>query len=280
MTVRFELLAAGYCRHPQRVILRRGWRIMTFPSMFGLIEHPKAGVILYDTGYAEHFHAATRPFPERLYAWATPMHLDPGEAAVAQCAARGIKPEDVRLIILSHLHGDHIAGLRDFPQARFALLPEAWAAIQGLSRLNTARRGVLPGLLPEDFAARLQPLLPSAARALPPECAPFTQGFDLFGDDLLWLVALPGHAPGQVGLFVRAEDGLKFLIADAAWHSASYREGIMPHPLVRWLFPDARAYEATLLKIQAHARWRPETLIIPSHCEDLCQARVWGEARP
>lgn len=277
MTVNFELLAAGFCRHPQRVVIRRGWRVMTFPSMFGLIQHPTEGAILYDTGYAEHFHHATRPFPERLYAWATPMHLKPSEPAKVQCAARGINPEDVRYIVLSHLHGDHIAGLRDFPKARFILLPEAWEAIKGLSRFAAVRKGVLPGLLPDDFADRLHPLLMEESVALPPECAPFERGFDLFGDGLLLLTALPGHAPGQIGLFARADDGFKFLVADAAWHSVSYREGVMPHPLVRRLFPDVRAYEATLLKIQAHSKARPETLIIPSHCEDLCHELVWGQ---
>ena len=47
------LLEAGYCHHPEHVILRnRVLRPMRFPALCALIEHPTAGPILYDTGYS------------------------------------------------------------------------------------------------------------------------------------------------------------------------------------------------------------------------------------
>jgi 7,8-dihydropterin-6-yl-methyl-4-(beta-D-ribofuranosyl)aminobenzene 5'-phosphate synthase len=40
-----------------------------------------------------------------------------GELLLSNMAARGIKPEQVDSVVLSHAHGDHAGGLRDFLQA-------------------------------------------------------------------------------------------------------------------------------------------------------------------
>lgn len=44
--------------------------------------------------------------------------LDPAETAVRQIERLGHRPEDVRHIVLTHLHRDHAGGLADFPHAR------------------------------------------------------------------------------------------------------------------------------------------------------------------
>ena len=50
--------------------------------------------------------------------------------SAAQLAERDLAPGDVRLIVLSHLHGDHVAGLLDFTDARIVVgpgeLPPDW----------------------------------------------------------------------------------------------------------------------------------------------------------
>ena len=71
-----RILEAGSCRHPEAVV-RRGasFALADFPALVGVIAHPEAGVILFDTGYDPAFLAATRPFPERLYRLTTPVRL-------------------------------------------------------------------------------------------------------------------------------------------------------------------------------------------------------------
>lgn len=278
--MRFEMLDAGYCRHPQHIVLRnRSLKLMDFPAMFGLIEHPQHGVILYDTGYAEHFFAATRPFPERLYAWVTPTTLPPGCSARERLAARGIAAEDVGVVIIGHFHGDHAAGLLDFPRARFVFRPEAWRHLQALGRVRAIAQGYLKALIPPDLEARAWALEDRDSRPLPPECAPFTRGWDLFGDASVVLTDLAGHAVGHLGLFV-AGDPPAFLVGDAAWHSRSYREHILPHPMAQGIFADTAAYAETLRNIAAFARARPDALIIPSHCEEMHAALVAEPSRP
>ena len=121
--VQVHLLRVGHCRHCERMTYRAGrWRIIQFPSICALLLHPQQGVALFDTGYAERFFSATQAFPERLYRWITPMTLPPEETLTAQLARLGLRPADIRVCFISHLHADHIAGLRDLPQARFVLM--------------------------------------------------------------------------------------------------------------------------------------------------------------
>jgi ribonuclease BN (tRNA processing enzyme) len=43
----------------------------------------------------------------------TPVYFDSKEAVVSQLKERGMQPRDLTAVILSHFHGDHVAGLRD-----------------------------------------------------------------------------------------------------------------------------------------------------------------------
>lgn len=268
--IELSLLAAGYCVHPEHVVLRTGrLRPMRFPATFALLQHPERGPILFDTGYAEAFFSATRRSPERLYRWVTPVTADEGSFATQQLRARGIEPEHVETIVISHFHGDHVAGLRDFPRARFVHLAPAWHSVRQLGRLAALRRGHLPDLIPSDFVERSVGLSDDGLRVLSREYAPFQRGWDLFGDGTLVAVPLPGHARGQLGLFVRTNRGeTVFLCADAAWTSRSIRDSLMPHQVARLLFDDWRAYRATLEDLRRLQQTQPSFRIVPAHCEE------------
>ncbi|MEZ6019000.1 MAG: hypothetical protein R3F17_02570 [Planctomycetota bacterium] len=67
-----------------------------FPATVALIRHPEEGIILFDSGYAEHFLAATRHFP-RTHVSLGHAHLNPsGHSISAQLVQRGISPLEVR----------------------------------------------------------------------------------------------------------------------------------------------------------------------------------------
>jgi len=267
---RLTLMAAGHCVHPEHAVLCN-WRLwpMQFPAMFALIEHPKRGPILFDTGYSHAFLNATQRFPERFHRIVTPVTLRPKDQAAHQLRALGIRPEDVELIIASHFHGDHVSGLADFPRAKILYCDAAWRAVGHLRGLRALRRGFLSELIPADFDQRAAPIELERFGALPSECAPFQRGVDLLGDGSLWAVLLPGHAAGQLGLFVRDSRGeTVFLCADACWSSRSYREERMPTAGARLLFDDWHAYRGTLADLTELHRARPQVAIVPSHCAE------------
>ena len=153
--VAFDLCQAGYCEHPEVVTIKGGsFKACQFPSLFGVIEHPDAGVLLYDTGYHPLYAEQTSRFPEGLYPRLMPAYLEPDQTAKAQLQRRGIAADDVTGIVISHFHGDHVAGLRDFPRAKFYALKSAFANVDGKSRWRNLLNGYLPGLLPDDFRER------------------------------------------------------------------------------------------------------------------------------
>ncbi|MEB4589455.1 MBL fold metallo-hydrolase [Candidatus Thiothrix sp. Deng01] len=268
--VKLHLLRVGACRHLECMAARGGrWAMMDFPALCGLIRHPAHGWILYDTGYAEHFFTATEQLPERLYRSFLPVNLPPSERLIAQLAELGLTAADIGTVIVSHYHGDHIAGLRDFPQARFFALrkdTEQFLALTG-KRWRATLQAYLPGLLPEDFPQRVQAADDCSPVELPLWLQPFANGFDLLGDGSLIAVPLPGHSHGQMGLFLPDAGGRPvFLIGDAAWSLPFLREGRLPSRLVAMITPDRRRYAQTFLSLHALALREPALALLPSHC--------------
>jgi glyoxylase-like metal-dependent hydrolase (beta-lactamase superfamily II) len=270
-TVTLTVLNGGACLAPEPAVVPGGrLGMMRVPALFGLIEHPTEGTVLFDTGYHTRFQEATRRLPFRMYRLLTPLRMAPAENAGAQVEARGIPASEVRHVILSHFDPDHIGGLRDFPAARIVASAEAWRAVAGKTGLSAFQARLLPDLLPEDIDWRL-----TLVRAFDgPPIGPFAASHDLFEDGTIRLVELPGHAPGQVGAFVAADDGKTYLLAgDGCWVRRDLEQGVGPlHPhLAEDRVAQRRTYE-TLRQAGA----LPGVVVVPSHCPDAARELVPG----
>lgn len=265
--VDFEILEAGYCTHPKAVVLPgSSFSPMRFPANVALIQHPKEGVILFDTGYSKRFHEETKKMPEKLYALVTPVYFETGQSAAELLKARGISPNDVRHIVLSHFHADHVAGVIDFPNAVIHADRHAFKKIHSLSRVMRVKSGYLSALFPETLEPRMRSFSenPKTLTQIPG----FLEGYDLFGDESVIAIELPGHSLGHWGLLVRKSNGERaFFLADAAWTHETYREKRYPSPITKLIFEDSNAYKQTINKI--HTAWKMDSKIemIPCHCE-------------
>lgn len=273
MKVGLKIFCAGYCTHPEFIVIKGGRRkSVNIPALFALIEHPTQGHILFDTGYHPRFYDASSKFPYSIYAAITPVYCKENESAAQQLEASGIDPDSIQTIIVSHFHADHIAGLKDFPNAKFIYLKEAYEAVRGKTGFAAVKLGYLPDLLPNDFEQRSQVIDEESVIQLGEDDQPFSQGFDVFGDESLIAVELPGHAHGQIGIFLTDQNNQSvFLAADACWYSEAYRTLRFPHPLANLALADKKAYRVTLKKLhQLHQR-RPEVWIVPSHCPEIME---------
>ncbi|HEY4030613.1 MAG TPA: N-acyl homoserine lactonase family protein [Caulobacteraceae bacterium] len=115
-----------------------------------------------------------------------------------QLAELGLKPDDVSILGLSHIHYDHVGQAAAFPTARLVLGEQDWARITAMPPA--------PGLEPY----RLAPWISGGA---PKQLV--TGDHDVFGDGSVVMLALPGHTPGHHGLLVRlAKDGPLLLSGD------------------------------------------------------------------
>jgi len=74
------------------------------------------GLVLVDTGLGQDDYVH-RTGIVRTFQVVTMVPMNPAEAAVRQVAHLGYKPQDVRHIVLTHMHFDHCGGLPDFPHA-------------------------------------------------------------------------------------------------------------------------------------------------------------------
>jgi glyoxylase-like metal-dependent hydrolase (beta-lactamase superfamily II) len=275
---RVHILRAGECSHPAFMTRRdAGLAPAAFPALAALIVHPDEGPILFDTGYDPAFFEATDPFPERLYRWATPVRLKPGEAVADQLPRFGFAPGDIRTVVVSHFHGDHVAGLARFPDARIFCARAGLEQVRRKGRFARVRQGVLAALAPTDIDARAVFFEDRPQVPLGPDLMPFETGADLLGDGALLAVQLPGHCPGHWGLLVRqTDDRMRFLIADAAWSSGAVRDNVPPPRLTTALLGETGPWRETLHAL--HQLWahNPGIILSPSHCGEVEAEPVIG----
>jgi glyoxylase-like metal-dependent hydrolase (beta-lactamase superfamily II) len=164
--------------------------------------------------------------------------------------------------------------LKDFPRANFICSQDAFDDVKNKRNFSALRRGFLPELLPNDFTDKCRFLQHADFTKLPAHYFPFEQGVDVFGDQSMWAVRLEGHAKGQMGLFVKTKEREVFLVADAAWHSRTLREGILPRQTVRLFISSWREYVATFEKVRMFQAKQPEVMIVPSHCSEIYETLV------
>lgn len=171
--------------------------IYDLPCPSFLIEHPK-GLVLFDTGCSP--KAAVDPvgyWGAELTAILNPSYT-PDLAVDRQLKLLGYKLEDVKYVIVSHLHLDHSGGLAMFPGAQCLImkgeLSYAWWPEP------RHRSGFI-----------LNDLLPTRGF----DWREFEDDTDVFGDGSLQMLKTPGHTPGSSSLLVQLPHRSILLTGDA-----------------------------------------------------------------
>lgn len=197
---------------PERVILRGGrWRQVQVPVRYGLVIHPQHGPVLIDTGYTGHAVSAKGRSPAlRAYSRALRPRLVAGQDPVSALHRYGFMPEDVKTVIVTHFHADHVSGLALFPDATFIADAVAFENIRSASRWQNTRHGIFTELLPHDFAHRLTDI--RAGRF-----DPVFDAYDILGDGLLFAKPLAGHAAGHFGVLFPALEPQLCYAVDTQW---------------------------------------------------------------
>lgn len=218
-----------------------GWARQNLRVRFGVLEHPQ-GLTLVDTGYGPRVTEGSRGFALRAYAAAFRPQLVEGPAEVLQ--RMGYGPADVRRIIVTHFHVDHVAALKDFPQAEVLAHGPTAAHVKAASHRQNLRHAVFKELLPDELKV-------TDVTALPQVTAPMGlgKGYDLFGDGQVLAIDLPGHAEGHFGLCL-PEQSLLYA-CDVQWTAGGLTT---PEPvLARAVSQDRAAAQHSTARIAAFA---------------------------
>ncbi|MGE6605762.1 AttM family quorum-quenching N-acyl homoserine lactonase [Halomonas sp. NPDC076908] len=183
------------------------------PVPFFLITHPEGHTII-DGGNA--VEVATDPVGH--WGGITDVYwpvMEESEGCVAQLERMGIKPEDIRYVVQSHLHLDHTGAVGRFPNAthivqreeyEYAFTPD-WFAAGGYIRKDFDKPGLKWQYLngTED------------------------DHYDIYGDGTLITVFSPGHAPGHMSFNVNLPNsGSMILTIDAAYTTDHWEEKALP----------------------------------------------------
>lgn len=181
------------------VLTSRKWTV-PLPINVYVIEH-RDGLVLFDTGQdrtsiTDPGYFPSGPFLGALFSMAR-FEMAADQTLSVLLERIGYRAGDVRTVVLSHLHGDHIGGLREISQAELLVSRAEWDTLSGSwpELAGVMRRHIeLPGL-------RWRQIEPAPIHD--PALAPFDVGHDLFGDGSLVMVPTPGHTAGSISLIVR-----------------------------------------------------------------------------
>lgn len=238
-------------------------------TLFTVVEHPQKGIILFDTGHHTRFYAATEKFPYRFHRILTPCDLKEEENAVNQLKTAGIKPKDVQAIIISHGHADHIPGIVDFPDAKIIINKVELDAMYWDHTKHHSIKLLTNGYLKSLYNDCGNEIMPVDFSVRGRSHGIFKQAVDLWDDGTMYLVGLPGHTKGQMGLYMN-NVGSKdlFLIGDAAYLRDNIRNNIPTSKLFQIVYASPGNFIKTLEMLHQLQIHNPDLLMIPSHCPE------------
>jgi glyoxylase-like metal-dependent hydrolase (beta-lactamase superfamily II) len=155
-----------------------------------------------------------------------------------------------RLIIVTHEHGDHVAGVIRTSRAR-ELAPKTILTRSQVQALLTTPQ--MPEIkLTEEMAARY--LVVDYDRYFPLAAG-------------LVLIKAPGHTPGSQMVYLALESGREYLlIGDAAWHMDGVR--LMTGKDAPWITEDQNAVMSQLKWLNQLSRSEPRLVIVASHDDE------------
>ncbi len=191
--MKMHLLSGGRLKMRRSIFIPDADRaeIIELPVMSALLRHAQ-GNVLFDTGC--HPQVATDG-AGRWGALAKIMNpaMTADDNVLVGLAGLGLEPDDIDVVVNSHLHTDHCGCNAFFPKATFV------AHALELDAARTAS-GDMTGYLQSDWQTIRGWDEVRAER-------------DLFGDGRIVLIHTPGHTPGSIGCLVQLDRSGRYLLA-------------------------------------------------------------------
>jgi glyoxylase-like metal-dependent hydrolase (beta-lactamase superfamily II) len=250
---------AGFLRKARIMFNRQfaGW----MPIYVWVIEHPE-GIFVVDTGencavttpgYFRGVGWLNEYVNTRLFRFAVTRELEIDQ----QLLRLGIRPADVRAVVLTHLHLDHTDGLRHFPSTP-VLVNRAEADHPSDD---------LPALYPATFA-------PTPVDLQAGLVAPFSGAFPLTQARDLWLVSTPGHTPGHCSVLLQTPEKHYFFAGDVSYTQDQLLGNELPGAHV-----NLRQTRQTYQTIRNYAAQQP-LVYLPTHDVDSARRLAVGAPLP
>jgi len=234
------------------IFLDRTWT-QTLPYYTWVIEHPE-GIIVIDTGETaralqpDYYPLVNRTFIKKN----AKVYIHPEDEIGPRMEALGIKPGEVRWVILTHMHQDHIGGLRYFPQAKILVSRQEYKAAQSFG-------AHLQGYMPKNWPGWFNPCLIDYSDD---SFGVFPKSFTLTKAGDIHLVPTQGHSPGHLSVILKI-NGLSFFFAG----DVSFNQQFLLSRTVAGVSESVKKNRQTLELINQYVIQNP-TVYLPSHDPD------------
>jgi N-acyl homoserine lactone hydrolase len=185
---------------------------------FHAIRHPTRGLFIVDTGIEK----AMRDAPDQaalrgLIAKAMHAERMKFNHPLGEWLAAQSKP--LAGVFLTHLHADHISGMRDVRKGAGIYAGPHEAHARSLVNL------ILSGPTNDAFAGQA-PI--SEWQFQPDPAGRFAGVIDVFGDGQLWALSVPGHTPGSTAYLARTEGGPVLMTGDTCHTAWGWEHDVEP----------------------------------------------------
>ena len=181
--------------------------------------------------------------PDTAASWNLVDYQRPDKAL----ASLGIPAEDVKDVLITHLHWDHVGGMDYFPRARFWVHEDEY---RFWLEDEAAEEAPFVMLLNHDLRRKLTALREAGRLELVSGAGEILPGIEA--------VPAPGHTAGLMALAVATAKGRAVLASDCAHSFANLREN-WPSSLIY----DLKAWMASFKRVKQAAD-SPE-LVFPGH---------------
>jgi N-acyl homoserine lactone hydrolase len=163
-----------------------------------VVEHDD-GHIVIDTGMT-HSLVDRVMASSRVLRRGLDVSVEPDDEIGPQMRARGLRPEDVRLVLPTHLHFDHAGGIEHFPNAEVLVHRTEWE-----TRTNWLEKMAYSWDCQDEecWPASREPALYDLA---PQPYGPFEHSLALTDQGDVVALPTPGHTKGHVAIAVRTPD--------------------------------------------------------------------------
>lgn len=231
-----------------------------FTASAVLVHHPSGGSVLIDAGNSANFDAELEPYHGRRKRWLAtfPGALAPKRPLDALLSDVGVVPGELRAVIPTHAHLDHIGGVLDLPE-----LP-VWVTDEEAALIERGRHAVTDEVVPAHAEALADQLEPLTFIDEPYEI--FDRHADVFGDGSVVVVPMPGHTPGSVGVFVTRPDGRRvFHVGDAVNDRKQITKLRGRTLAMKRTDSDRAAANVNVARLHALAQQNPALQMLPAH---------------
>ncbi len=192
-----EMFSTGTMTSPLGLFLEGETGSLTYPIPVFAIEHPE-GLVVVDAGLHPDLARGKERLGDLDSMFQVQLPSDGSGTVGPLLSSSGYDPNQVALIILTHLHFDHAGGLIQLPNARIIVQSKEWEARHDEAAVESGAYN------PNDFD-------------LGHDCQEIEGDYDVFDDGSITCLLTDGHTAGHQSVRVRTVEGTFVICGDCCY---------------------------------------------------------------